>query len=284
VTETVSTLQPGPRFAEWMPARPTFIVSDLDGTYITADDTAPSRTVASTQSALDAGLRFIFATGRLPLGLPSLGIESPLFGPHIVHNGAEVFGARTFALSASQSDALVSFCVARGIYAEFYTADGFYVSTRDPAAFDSWELISGVPLGLAAEHPGTAFLKATVVDFAPLAHAHLSSDLLELGLAAEASTAPIFPGALILNVTAPGVSKGTSLRWLAAGLGLDLAATTAIGDGMNDVSMLEAVGTAVVVRGAPTSVLALAHFTTAGPEDGGVADVIDWTVGRLGVS
>ena len=42
----------------------------------------------------------------------------------------------------------------------------------------------------------------------------------EFGLHVDPSTAPIFPGVNILNVTAPGISKGNGVEWAARRAGI----------------------------------------------------------------
>lgn len=54
----------------------------------------------------------------------------------------------------------------------------------------------------------------------------------------------------LLEIMHPEVSKGTALRWLAAAAGVPLAQVLAIGDGNNDLPMLKAAGTGVLMGNA----------------------------------
>ena len=71
------------------------------------------------------------------------------------------------------------------------------------------------------------------------------------------------------------MTKGSGIAFVAAQLGLDLGRIVAFGDGENDVELLEVAGLGVAVEGAHPRLLAVADWTCPGPEDEGVASVID---------
>jgi hydroxymethylpyrimidine pyrophosphatase-like HAD family hydrolase len=74
-----------------------------------------------------------------------------------------------------------------------------------------------------------------------------------------------------LTYFAPGASKGAALLALAERLGIPAAETFAIGDGLNDISMLTAAGVSVAMAGAPPSVRAAARFVTTSNDEEGFA-------------
>ncbi|HHY92043.1 MAG TPA: HAD family phosphatase, partial [Firmicutes bacterium] len=78
----------------------------------------------------------------------------------------------------------------------------------------------------------------------------------------------------LLEVLASGVSKGRALARLAEHLGIPLAATVAVGDGFNDLEMLQAAGLGVAMANAPAAVRAQADYVTAGNNENGVARLI----------
>jgi Cof subfamily protein (haloacid dehalogenase superfamily) len=273
----MTSLAPAGRRSEWQSPAIELFVSDLDGTFLGLTE-SPSAPVAEAASALVAGgIRFAFATGRLPAGLPDLAELAA--GPHIVHNGAQVVAANatghetTFALGAEQAVRLAALCRRFDVYAEFYAHDGHYVTRPDPLAEAAWELMMGSPIGIATDEvlAGTTIIKATVADYSGRHTARLVEEIAAIGLAAEESTAPGMPDAVFINATAPGVSKGTTLRWLCDRLGIPLSAVAAIGDGRNDSSMFRIVGTAIAMGSAPADVVALAHFVAPDVFDDGAA-------------
>lgn len=76
------------------------------------------------------------------------------------------------------------------------------------------------------------------------------------------------------------VDKADGVRRVAEHLGFDLAATVGIGDGMNDLGMLQVAGTALAIEGAPPAVLeAAGGETIPGPEELGIVTAFE----RLGM-
>ncbi len=78
-----------------------------------------------------------------------------------------------------------------------------------------------------------------------------------------------------LMVFAPSASKGAAFAWLAARLGVALSETLAIGDGVNDVSLLRAAGLGVAMGNAVPEALAAADAVTASNAADGVALALD---------
>ena len=84
----------------------------------------------------------------------------------------------------------------------------------------------------------------------------------------------------VLEVVHAGTSKGAALDWLCAKLGLGADQVAAIGDDVNDIEMLRWAGTAIAVEGAGPAVTDEAGFRVAGPEEEGVARLIEgWLEG-----
>ncbi len=70
-------------------------------------------------------------------------------------------------------------------------------------------------------------------------------------------------------------NKGEAIGKLAAHLGLTLAQTMAVGDGLNDVSMLRAAGVGVAMENACDEAKQAAGYVTASCDDDGVAAAIE---------
>jgi hydroxymethylpyrimidine pyrophosphatase-like HAD family hydrolase len=83
----------------------------------------------------------------------------------------------------------------------------------------------------------------------------------------------------ILDILPVGCSKASALTRLAAIRGIPMSEVLAIGDNWNDVPMLEAAGSAVLMANAPADLLALAQARNwriaPGHDDDGVAIVIE---------
>ena len=79
----------------------------------------------------------------------------------------------------------------------------------------------------------------------------------------------------MVEVTPKGVSKGAALSELLPTLGLGLDSLLAIGDGSNDLSMLELAGLSVAMGNGAPDVLQCADVTTLTNDEEGVANAIE---------
>ncbi|WP_111766684.1 HAD family hydrolase [Nakamurella deserti] len=273
-------LRPGGRFDTWRRPTAGYVVADVDGTLILEGSTATPGVAAAVADATAAGLRVGFATGRLPAGLRDLHDQLRVPGPHIVHNGAQVREAglpiHTWSLDRPVASALVDWCVARGLYAEFYLGEEFVVTERQPAAQTFWDLISGDPHGVVGDIDWRSadVIKATVVAYQGRGADTLLAGLRALGLTAETSTSPVFPGDQFINVTSPQADKGRAVRWAAGYLGIGIENVVAVGDGPNDLSMLTVAGTAIAMGQAPAVVQQAAHLVVPEVAADGVAHAL----------
>ncbi|MFV0254171.1 MAG: HAD hydrolase family protein [Beutenbergiaceae bacterium] len=68
----------------------------------------------------------------------------------------------------------------------------------------------------------------------------------------------------------PGVHKADGIATVIDHLGIDRSAVVAVGDGANDLEMLEFAGFAVAIEGSSPQLLALADATAAGPAQAGL--------------
>lgn len=273
-------LRPGGRFDSWRRPVAEYVVADVDGTLILEGSTATPGVAAAVADATAAGLRVGFATGRLPAGLRDLHDQLQVPGPHIVHNGAQIREAgapiHTWSIDRPVAAALVDWCVARGLYAEFYLGDEFVVTERQPAAQIFWDLISGDPHGIVddVDFRSSDVNKATVVAYQGRGVDDLLAGLRGLGLVAETSTSPVFPRDQFINITSPQADKGRAVRWAAGYLGIGMDGVVAVGDGLNDLSMLAVAGTAIAMGQAPAVVREAAHLIVPEVADDGVAHAL----------
>jgi Cof subfamily protein (haloacid dehalogenase superfamily) len=101
--------------------------------------------------------------------------------------------------------------------------------------------------------------------------------------------APVFDGRLfvttslphLLELGNPAATKATGLQDVAERLGFAAARTVAFGDGENDVDLIEWAGFGIAVENGHPALLARADWVAPGPEDEGVARVIEAFVDSL---
>ena len=272
----VDILRPGGRIDDWQGRSVRGVFLDVDGTTLGTHPQPTPTFVDAARAVQDAGLWLSFATGRPPAGLDVLRPATGSPGPFIVHNGAQVLfdraPAQTWPLSARALHTLERWCSDRGVYAEFAVGDGLLVTDFREAARPSWDEVAE-PDGLVGDVDLIALgsCKITIVAFEPELLPELFDICATLDVHVDPSSAPIFPGTTIVNVTAAGVSKGSAVEWVARRAGVAPAQLMVVGDSENDLSMFDVAGTAVAMGQAPPHVKARAHFVTHAFDDDGCA-------------
>ena len=78
-----------------------------------------------------------------------------------------------------------------------------------------------------------------------------------------------------LEIQTAGVSKGEALKDIAKLENIELSETAAIGDGENDISMIQAAGTGVAMGNASDEIKAVAKYHTTDNDHDGVARAIE---------
>ena len=85
----------------------------------------------------------------------------------------------------------------------------------------------------------------------------------------------IYPWPTDLEITSMDADKGEALLSLAAGLGINREEVMAMGDGNNDLGLMNAAGLSVAMGNSSPEVLAAADFQTSDNEHDGVAEAIN---------
>jgi Cof subfamily protein (haloacid dehalogenase superfamily) len=283
-----SDILPGGRWAQWSPGAVRYVACDVDGTLVGPHAHATDEVVAAVALAQARGIRVGVATGRMPGAVRELQARIGALGPHVVHNGAEVLDGEhrvvAWTLQEPQVDALLAIADGREeAYVEIYTDAGFHVSRWDERARPHWDLLGREPisvLGSAADLGGADVLKATFAVFDHAGTDAIVAAIAAAGLAPGAAGSPRTPSMMYVNATHPEADKGRALGRAAAHLGLELSQVAAIGDDVNDLSMLEVAGTAIAMGQAPDAVRAAAHLIVPDVDAHGVAVALRALVDR----
>ncbi|MEV7600621.1 HAD family hydrolase [Kitasatospora sp. NPDC089797] len=263
---------------------PRLIATDLDGTLLCAGGTVSDRTAAALTAAEEAGVQVVFVTGRPPRWMQQL---SPHIGGHgvaICSNGGAIVDVRRggelieyFPMSAGTALAVVETLRAKlpGTAFAFEYADGW---AREPGyevlMWGDAEIRAIGPaeelLGDGGPVQGLFKLLAKHPELEP--DAFLAEARTAAGHLAEITrSSPIS----LLEISAPGVTKASTLARWCAEHGIDRSEVVAFGDMPNDLEMLAWAGTAYAVANAHPEVLAAVPLHTVSNEDDGVAAVLE---------
>ncbi|GAB2894048.1 HAD family hydrolase [Streptomyces mayteni] len=264
--------------------RPRLIATDLDGTLLRDDKTVSPRTVAALAAAEAAGIHVLFVTGRPARWMGPVSDHVHGHGLAICGNGAAVVDLRrggelvaTRPLSPRGGLAIVHAlrAAAPGVSFAVERSDGFHHEPGYGPSFpDSSSRVAPAETLLGDD---AAFAGQPVLKLLALHHHHDPDEFLALAKAVAGEHGEFTrsnPNAL-LEISAPGVSKASTLAGRCRELGVGADEVVAFGDMPNDLAMLSWAGTAYAMANAHPAVLAATpHHTLTNDEDG-VARVIE---------
>lgn len=261
-----------------MNSPPRLIATDLDGTIVRRDGSVSARVLDAFAAASDAGVRIVFVTGRPPRWMAEVAEVTGHTGVGICANGAFVYDMHdeivleTFAMSSEVAVEAVG-RVREVLPTSAFAVEALSGFSYEPAYKPRWDVhepttvgpIHGLLNGDIAkllvrddEIPGDTMLAAAspaVAGVVEVTHSDANDSLLEL--------------------SALGVTKGTTLALLAARWGIAQHEVVAFGDMPNDVDMLTWAGRGYAVGNAHPSVLAVADEHAPSIHDDGVAQVVE---------
>ncbi|MEV6244735.1 Cof-type HAD-IIB family hydrolase [Streptomyces sp. NPDC051742] len=276
-----------PRAPRTSAPAPRLIATDLDGTLLRDDKSVSERTVAALAAAEQAGIEVFFVTGRPARWMDVVSDHVHGHGLAICANGAAVVDLHaggTFlevhplerpialdvvrALRAAAPGTSFAVELTTGIHYEpqyppFFLDPGATVATAEKLLFEEAPGAAAPVLKLLAQHPE---LDPDV--FLSMARAAAGE---------RASFTRSSPNALI-EISALGVSKASTLALCCAERGITADEVVAFGDMPNDIEMLTWAGRSYAMGNAHPDVLAAASGRTAGNNEDGVAVVIEQLV------
>ena len=243
---------------------------DIDGTLVGDDLILRDRTRHAVTAARRNGVHVSLVTARMASSARGFAETCGLDDPLVAYQGAviramPVPGSRSPGrllvhrpLSAAVAREAILWSKARGLDPHINHLERFIIRDDDPMAEDysaflgaRAELVSDI--AEAARHPISKVM--VVGDEASIASALGPAREAFAGRAEATISHPRF-----LEFVAPGVTKGTAVRWLARHHRVRLGAVLAIGDQYNDLSMVEAVGHGAAMPSAPASVQMAARY------------------------
>jgi hypothetical protein len=256
---------------------PVVVASDLDGTLIRSDNTVSERSRRALAAAENAGALVILVTGRPPRWMSSVVEQTGHRGLAVCANGALVYDLHTETVIEEHliepeiateivralRGALpgLAFAVERG-------ARGF---AHEPSYRPGWDTDDKLVAELdAILREPMAKLLARHTELDPdtlLSHAR--------DIVGELATLTHSSRDGLLEISAAGVSKASTLELLCHERGHTATDVIAFGDMPNDVPMLSWAGHAVAVANAHPDVIAIVDEVTASNDDDGVAAVLE---------
>jgi len=221
-----------------------FVATDLDGTLLNEERTIDDFTAETFQALAKQGLTLIVATGRHFVEAKHVRQKLGTGTFLAASNGARIYGPDDRLILGADIEADIVRALAQeeftaGCSLSMYHDDGCIISQDAPAE--------------AERHPTFTYLRRELqsIDGSGISKMLFNNDDHDYLCQLSARIQARFPGRVNctfadlhwLEVMAANVSKGSAVRYLAGQLGLDVAHGIAFGDSLNDVEMLQTVGT-----------------------------------------
>jgi Cof subfamily protein (haloacid dehalogenase superfamily) len=246
--------------------RVSLVVSDVDGTLVDSNKNLTPATVAAVARLAERGIAFSLISSRPPIGLRMLTGPLDLKLPVGAFNGSTLLTPDLSPLSqtlipADAAREAVDFLVGRGVDPWVFAHGRWQL--RDPAApYTDRErrTLQSEPEVVADLGPlldAAAKITGVSADFERLAacETELAG---RLGKRATVHRSQAY----YLDVTPPGVDKGTAAAEIARRAGVPMAETLTIGDMANDVPMFRVAGLGIAMGNASDAVKAAAGGVT----------------------
>lgn len=276
------------------------IATDMDGTLLNAAHEISQENQEAIKFAQEHGITVVIATGRAFYEANTPVAETDLKVPYICLNGAEVRDETFNIMSTSHlNHSLVSKITStlkeKDIYYQVYTNRGIYtenpqrdleiyidIAERAGQKADVEKIENSIQKRIdngtlkivdnydkIEDIPGELIMKILAFD------SDLGKiDLVGQELAQSPNLAVSSSSRGNLEITHSDAQKGIALSTIAKQLGIELKDVMALGDNLNDVSMLERVGYSVAMDNAAPEVKTVAKYVTDSNENSGVGKAI----------
>ena len=254
-------------------------VTDMDGTLLNNEHKISQGNKHAIKRAVEAGVVFTIATGRMYASTLPYAQELELDVPIITYNGALIKTASGKELYASYLDEalvkdLLDFAQECELYIHLYSDDKLYLIENDSHAqyYQKACGVQGQVVGQDIYKYNVHVPKMLIMTDTPeQADAAIKLIQKNFGGRIEAmKSAPTY-----VELIKPGVNKATAIAKLAEILKIPAEQVLAIGDSSNDVSMLASVAISVAMGNANAEAKAAARYMVIDNEHDGVAEALD---------
>lgn len=261
------------------------LVIDVDGTLVDKNGVISSEDEKAIAKAIASGVKVSLSTGRVIKACQGIISRFCLDGHHIFFDGALVSdpaqGKEVYSRPIKREVVrqAVEFARRNDIYLELYSSERFFAERENWSDDVHYKFFGVAPT--IADFNGIwdreRIVKAELVVHNPGERnkAELFQNEFNHNLRFSVARSPAFPEIDFINVIDPKVSKGEALKTLASFLGVSIGEVIAIGDGLNDITLLETAGLAVAMGNAFPEVKKVADYITLDVDHSGVAAAVE---------
>jgi len=255
------------------------IAADIDGTLVNSKREITPKTKEKIHEAIERGVIFTICSGRPVQGVQLITKQLEADIPVITYNGAMVITGESrkiiYSCTMRREDAIQVEKLGRerNTTIAVWADNQLYVNRMDERAAKYSELSGTPPIKYEniEELIGKGINKILWYDEVERINEFQKELQGKLSSTVNFHTSQLF----FLEFVDVNASKAIALEKLGEYYGIKREEMIAIGDGFNDLSMIEYAGLGVAMENAPSEIKEAADFVTLSNEDDGVAYVIE---------
>lgn len=257
------------------------VATDLDGTLLHSDGTVADRTRAALTAVEALGVTVVFVTGRPMRWMDQLWSHVGDHGLAVCSNGGIVYDVAAHAVREFRPIPLAVGLEVAGLLRDGVPGTTFAVEkvtgvAKEPTFMERHELPPDILVG-----PLEAVFEDDAVKLLAR-HEELDPQTFwqeTERLAGHLVTTTWSSKDALVEMSAAGVTKASTLALLCDELGIAAEEVVAFGDMPNDLAMLEWAGTSYAMANAHSTVVALADHVAPAHDEDGVASVLEQLFG-----
>ncbi len=258
------------------------VVLDIDGTLLNSKKEITEKTKKAIEEASKMGVKFIIASGRTPYGVMPIAEEINLknIGGYILSfNGGCCINCETGEplyenyIENKHLKDIYDFAVEKNIPLLTYKDDVMYTPNDTTKYLELEAKINNLKIKKSEnllEEFSYDFPKVILTDDGDILAKYVEEAQMRFQDLEVFRSEPFF-----LEICPKGIHKATGIAKVIDILGVKQEEVIAIGDGFNDLSMIEYAGLGVAMDNAQDKVKEAANYITASNDDDGVCKVIE---------
>ena len=267
------------------------IISDFDGTLFRSDHTISDLTKQTITRFMESGGKFAISTGRTLQSILPIARNLGLKGAIACFNGsliADIETGKVLLENRHTVEDTIAICKSLEdlqVYSqifditEYYTKEDCEIARSYHKGTGIQAKFTGKPLSEFAKETGLASMKAICILAPEKRDAYMQQLREKFGDKFYLTSG----GKHLIEVCPMGFTKGTSVKHLADHYGFDLDDVVAVGDGLNDLPMLQTAGLGLAVANAePTLKEAVTVYPYTNDEDAVARIIMQYGLGESG--